>query len=77
MLALQMIYVEDDEHKHKIIKGFTQKYNVNKLIYFETFQDIRLVIAREKEVKKWRREKKNKLVNLKNPEWRDLSLDFE
>ncbi|MCD4731860.1 MAG: GIY-YIG nuclease family protein [Bacteroidales bacterium] len=65
------------EHKQKIIKGFTQKYNVNKLIYFETFQDVRLAIAREKEVKKWRREKKNKLVKLKNPEWRDLSFDFE
>ncbi len=72
-----MIYVEDDEHKHKVIKGFTQKYNVNKLIYFKTFQDIRLAIVRKKEIKKWRREKKNKLVNLKNPEWRDLSVDFE
>jgi putative endonuclease len=68
MLVLQMIYDEDDEHKHKVIKGFTQKYNVNKLIYFETFQDIRLAIIREK---------KNKLVRLKNPEWRDLSFDFE
>jgi putative endonuclease len=65
------------EHKHKVIKGFTQKYNVNKLIYFKTFQDIRLAIVRKKEIKKWRREKKNKLVNLKNPEWRDLSVDFE
>jgi putative endonuclease len=64
------------EHKHKIIKGFTQKYNVNKLVYFETFQDVRLAIAREKEIKKWRREKKNKLVKLKNPEWRDLSFNF-
>ena len=65
------------EHKQKIIKGFTQKYNVNKLIYFETFQDVRMAIARKKEVKKWGREKKNKLVKLKNPEWRDLSFDFE
>jgi putative endonuclease len=63
MLVLQMVYVEDDEHKYKIIKGFTQRYNVNKLIYFETFQDVRLAIARKKEIKKWRREKKNKLVS--------------
>ena len=76
MLVLQMIYVEDDEYKHKIIKGFTQRYNVNKLIYFETFQDIRLAIARKKEIKKWRREK-NKLLILKNPEWRNLSFNFE
>ena len=59
MLVLQMIYVEDDEHKHKIIKGFTQKYNVNELIYFETFQYVRLAIARGKEIKSWIREKKN------------------
>jgi putative endonuclease len=50
---------------------------VNKLLYFETFQEVRLAIAREKEIKKWRREKKNKLVKLKNPEWRDLNFDFE
>ncbi|MHB2154790.1 GIY-YIG nuclease family protein [Calditrichota bacterium GD2] len=65
------------EHKNKLINGFTKKYNINKLVYYETFQDVRAAIEREKEIKKWRREKKNKLVNTKNPEWRDLSEDFE
>ena len=64
-------------HKNKIFKGFTSKYNTNKLVYFETFQDIRVAIKREKEIKKWRREKKNKIVQLRNPKWRDLSCNFE
>ena len=46
------------EHKNKVIKGFIQKYNVDKLVYFELFQDIQLAIMREKEIKRWRREKK-------------------
>ena len=65
------------EHKHKILKGFSKKYNINKLVYYETFQDINLAIAREKEIKKWRREKKNNLVITQNPEWKDLCTDFE
>jgi putative endonuclease len=62
------------EHKNKMIKGFTEKYNVDKLVYFEETQDIYAAITREKEIKKWRREKKNKLVNQVNPAWEDLSL---
>jgi len=50
------------EHKNKLVKGFTEKYNVNKLVYFEETQDVTAAIAREKEIKKWRREKKNQLV---------------
>ena len=65
------------EHKNKLIDGFTKKYNIIKLVYYETFQDVRLAIEREKEIKKWRREKKNKLVQTINPEWRDLSEDFD
>jgi putative endonuclease len=61
------------EHKNKLIKGFTEKYNVNKLVYFEQTEDVSAAIAREKEIKKWRREKKNELVNLMNPGWEDLS----
>lgn len=56
------------EHKAKVVPGFTQKYNVNKLVYFEETPDVRVAIAREKEVKKWRREKKNNLVVAVNPE---------
>ena len=61
------------EHKNKLIKGFTEKYNVNKLVCFEETQDINTSIEREKAIKKWRREKKNQLVNLMNPKWDDLS----
>ena len=61
------------EHKNKLVKGFTEKYNVNKLVYFGETQDVTAAIAREKEIKKWRREKKNQLVNRMNPNWKDLS----
>ncbi|MCX7876561.1 MAG: GIY-YIG nuclease family protein [Melioribacteraceae bacterium] len=64
------------EHKNKLVDGFTSKYNLNKLVYFEITSDIRTAIAREKEIKKWRREKKNKLVESINPEWKDLSDEF-
>ena len=61
------------EHKNKLVKGFTEKYNVNKLVYFEETQDVTAAIAREKEIKKWRRDKKNQLVNRMNPKWKDLA----
>ncbi len=61
------------EHKNKLVKGFTEKYNVNKLVYFEQTQDVTAAIARKKEIKKWRREKKNQLVKRMSPNWKDLS----
>lgn len=61
------------EHKNKLVEGFTEKYNINKLVYYENFFDISEAIHREKELKKWRREKKNKLVENLNIEWKDLS----
>ena len=64
------------EHKNKLVKGFTEKYNVTKLIYFETTTDVTSAIAREKEIKKWRREKKNRLVETINPDWKDLSTGW-
>jgi len=64
------------EHKHKTIEGFTSKYNLNKLVYFATFEDSLLAISSEKELKKWRREKKDELINTKNPDWEDLSAHF-
>ena len=60
------------EHRNKILPGFTNKYNVNKLVYFETVNDVTIAIAREKEVKKWRREKKNALIESMNPNWEEL-----
>jgi putative endonuclease len=65
------------EHKNKLVDGFTKKYNVNKLVYYEQTTDVRAAIAREKEIKKWRREKKDKLVMSMNSEWKDLSLEWE
>lgn len=65
------------EHKEKLVKGFTQKYNINKLVYFEETQEVNAAIMREKEIKKWRREKKDSLVNGENPQWKDLSLEFQ
>lgn len=65
------------EHKNKLVEGFTEKYNVNKLVYFETTNDVMAAIEREKQIKKWRREKKNNLVIEMNPEWKDLSSEWE
>ena len=60
------------EHKQKLVRGFTKKYNVDKLVYFEVFDFIDLAIAREKQVKKYSRAKKIALINKKNPNWIDL-----
>lgn len=64
------------EHKYGMIKGFSSKYKTNKLVYYEQFSEIDLAIRREKEIKKWRREKKNNLINEMNPTWEDLSLSW-
>lgn len=63
------------EHKMGIKKGFTQKYGVNKLVYFESFQDVNEAIRREKNLKKWKRDWKIKLIERENKFWIDLSSD--
>jgi putative endonuclease len=65
------------EHKHKIIKGFTEKYNVNKLVYFDTTNDVSEAIKREKQLKGWTRSKKINLIESINPMWNDLSERLE
>ncbi len=60
------------EHKNKLIKGFTSKYNVHKLVYCEHCHDIEAAIAREKEIKGWRRSKKNALISTVNPDWKEI-----
>ena len=60
------------EHKHHLADGFTHKYNVTKLVYFEYTSDVRVALEREKELKGWSRKKKDALVETQNPEWRDL-----
>ena len=64
------------EHKQKLIDGFTSKYNVSRLVYFEAFDNIRDAIAREKQIKGWRRSKKTALIESTNPTWRDLGGDW-
>jgi putative endonuclease len=61
------------EHKNGLTKGFTHRYNIDTLVYVEAFSDIGFAIAREKQIKYWRREKKLRLINQENPDWRDLS----
>ncbi len=60
------------EHRQHKVEGFTCKYNVTKLVYFEQTLDIQSAISREKQLKGWRREKKNNLINSFNPGWKDL-----
>ncbi|MBR4035528.1 MAG: GIY-YIG nuclease family protein [Oscillospiraceae bacterium] len=64
------------EHKNKLIEGFTKKYNVDKLVYFEQTTDVRAALEREKQIKGLRREKKNNIINSVNPDWNDLSSSW-
>ncbi|KGL58920.1 GIY-YIG nuclease family protein [Polaribacter sp. Hel1_85] len=64
------------EHKMGIKKGFTFKYGVNRLVYFETFQNIEEAIDREKKLKKWNRSWKIELFEKENPSWQDLAKDW-
>jgi len=61
------------QYKTKEVKGFTQKYNIDRLIYYETFGDVWSAIAREKQIKGWVRRRKLELIASMNAEWRDLS----
>ncbi|HRF65867.1 MAG TPA: GIY-YIG nuclease family protein [Ignavibacteria bacterium] len=60
-------------HKNKLLKGFSSRYNVNRLVFFEETGDIFSAIEREKEIKGWRRSKKLRLIESTNPTWKDLS----
>jgi putative endonuclease len=64
------------EHKSREIKSFTRKYNCDKLVYFETFDNVEEAIAREKQLKNWKREWKNELIEKGNPNWTDLALEW-
>jgi putative endonuclease len=64
------------EHKQKLVPGFTQKYNIDKLVYCEEHNDVNLAIQREKQIKKWNRSWKIKIIKKQNPEWKDLYNDI-
>ncbi len=61
------------QHRRKLLAGFTARYNVNRLVYYEAFSDVRAAIAREKEVKGWVRKRKIALIESANRDWKDLS----
>ena len=64
------------EHKEGLISGFTKQYGVHRLVYFEVYSDVRNAVAREKQLKGWRREKKISLIEKDNPHWKDLSREW-
>jgi putative endonuclease len=64
------------QHKQKLMEGFTKKYGVTRLVYYEPYGQIKSAISREKQIKNWRREKKLALIRSMNPKFRDLSEDF-
>jgi putative endonuclease len=65
------------EHKLGLVEGFTKKYSVNRLVYYESQPDLKSAINREKQLKNWRRQWKINLIESKNKEWRDLYSDIE
>jgi len=69
---VQRIY----QHKNKLVSGFSAKYNLHKLVYFEQLEDMDNAITREKRLKLWKRDWKNRLINEMNPSWRDLYPDL-
>ena len=64
------------EHRNKLVPGFTTRYRIDTLVFFETTDDVRAAIEREKQIKGWSRRKKILLINRMNPSWRDLSRDW-
>ncbi len=64
------------EHKEKVAEGFTKKYNITMLAYYEIASDVQAAIAREKQLKSWRRSKKIALIESSNPRWKDFSLEW-
>ena len=64
------------EHRNDLIDGFTKQYHVHKLVYYESFSNVRDAIAREKQLKGWLRAKKNALIESINPAWADLAGDW-
>jgi len=65
------------EHKEKLIPRFTSKYNITRLVYFESYEDVHKAIEREKEIKSWTRAKRVALIESRNPRWDDLSREWD
>lgn len=65
-----------EEHNQELVDGFSKKYKTKQLVYFEEYSDVNMALAREKQIKKWRREKKINLIYTVNPNWKDLIQEF-
>ena len=65
------------EHKNNVVEGFTKKYNISKLVYYEITEDVETALNREKQLKNWQRQWKIDLIKTLNPEFKDLSLEWE
>ena len=70
---IQRVY----QHKNGLIKGFTKRYNVDQLVYYAETNDVMDAICREKKIKGWLRKKKIELIESKNPDWKDISEDWD
>ncbi len=64
------------QHKNGLVEGFTNRYRIQRLVYYETHYNARTATDREKEIKKWRREKKISLIEARNPTWEDLAAEW-
>ena len=64
------------EHRSGLVPGFTERYKLDRLVYFEGFDQVEHALEREKQIKRWRRAKKVNLIGTLNPDWRDLSADI-
>ena len=65
-----------EEHRQKLVHGFTKKYEISMLVYYEFFEDIRDAVIRERQIKEWKRKWKTELIQSVNPYWRDLHEDI-
>jgi putative endonuclease len=65
------------EHKHKLVEGFTKRYNITRLVYYEETNDVKAALTREKQIKGWLRKKKIALIEAMNPKWQDLSEGWD
>ncbi len=64
------------EHKTGALHGFTKRYNIDALVYFESTEDVGVALEREKQLKRWTRKRKFRLIEAQNPDWRDLCVDW-
>jgi putative endonuclease len=64
------------EHKNKLVKGFTSKYNVTLLVYYKSYSEVLDALKKEKQMKKWNRQWKIDLIEIGNPDWKDLAVDW-